>query len=214
MRIEIEHILVFDLKPYEHNPRKNIDAIKVVKESIREHGFLQPILINQDNVICAGHTRWQAAKDLGIKKIPCIRKEMTQAEFINFNLADNKTGQIAKWDKKKLNYCMGILKEISNIKVAGFTDSDIDKIFGHNHNENHSSSVDFGDAGEVDDEIDEESLVKTMSFKFNGLQYKKVKSKLCAIKNEHGYDNLALALLRAIEPYQGLTETRIRKGNK
>ncbi len=214
-RIEVEHVLIHDLKPYEHNPRKNEDAIEAVKASIEKHGFLQPLLIDQDNRICAGHSRWAAAKDLNMIKIPCVRKEMSDGEFIDYNLADNKTGELSKWDNKKLRKCMTLLEEITDIQVPGFQDKDIDKIFGHKHSETHGSSqADFGESGTVDDTIDEEALVKSMTFKLNGKEHRIITSKLQAIKKEHGLRTLADSLLKALENHKGLTDTKIRKGSK
>lgn len=213
--LEVEHILVHDLNPWEHNPRKNEKAVEAVKESIEKHGFLQPVLIDQHNRICAGHSRWQAAKELDILKIPCVRKHMSEEQFIDYNLADNKTGELSKWDNKRLRKCMTLLEEITEIHVPGFGDSDIDKIFGHKHQETHGSSeANFGDSGTVDDTIDEEALVKSMTFKLNGKEHRIVTSKLKAIQKEHGLRTLADALLKSLETVKGLTETKIRKGSK
>lgn len=59
-----------DIKPYEKNPRKNDEAVKYVAESIREFGFKVPIVIDKNNVIVAGHTRYKAAKKLKLKEVP------------------------------------------------------------------------------------------------------------------------------------------------
>ena len=61
-----------EIKPYENNPRKNDEAVDKVKASIEEFGFLVPILIDETGEIIAGHTRYLAAEELGIEKIPCI----------------------------------------------------------------------------------------------------------------------------------------------
>ena len=54
-----------DLKPYEKNPRKNDEAVKYVKESIKQFGFKVPIVVDKNNIIIAGHTRYKASKELG-----------------------------------------------------------------------------------------------------------------------------------------------------
>ena len=59
-----------DIKPYEKNPRKNDEAVKYVAESIHEFGFKVPIVIDKNNVIVAGHTRYKAAKKLKLKEVP------------------------------------------------------------------------------------------------------------------------------------------------
>jgi hypothetical protein len=211
-RIEVSWESVYDLKPYENNPRINDGAITAVMASIKKHGFLQPIVVNQDNVICAGHTRWQAAKGVGMVKVPVVKKTMTEQEFIAFNLADNKTHDLSKWDKKLVKSCLEILESVEARREVGFNDSEIDKIFGHNHSETHcSSEADFGESGKVDDSIDEDALEKKVAFKFNGKQHRIITSKLQAIKKEHGLNSMADALMKALEPYKGLTGPRLRK---
>lgn len=88
-----------DLHPYEKNPRKNDDAIKYVQESIREFGFKVPIIIDNNGVIVAGHTRWKAAKNLNMKDVPCIvADDLTDKQIKAFRLADNKVSEKAEWD--------------------------------------------------------------------------------------------------------------------
>ena len=63
------------LIPYKNNPRFNDEAAEIVAKSISEFGFKNPIIIDKNNVIIAGHTRFMAAQKLGIKKVPCIMAE-------------------------------------------------------------------------------------------------------------------------------------------
>ena len=70
--MEIVYKKIEELKPYEKNPRKNENAVKYVANSIKEFGFKVPIVIDKDNVIIAGHTRWKASKELGMDEVPCI----------------------------------------------------------------------------------------------------------------------------------------------
>lgn len=92
-----------DLKPYENNPRINDNAIEAVANSIREFGFNVPIVIDKNNVIVAGHTRWKAANMLGLEKVPCIiADDLTEEQIKAFRLADNKVGELATWDFDKL----------------------------------------------------------------------------------------------------------------
>ena len=88
-----------DIKPYEKNPRKNDEAVKYVAASIKEFGFKVPIVIDKDGVIVAGHTRWKAAKKLGLDEVPCIIADDLNDEQIKaFRLADNKVSEKAEWD--------------------------------------------------------------------------------------------------------------------
>ena len=92
-----------DLIPYENNARINDDAVEFVANSIKEFGFKNPIIIDNNNVIIAGHTRLKAAEKLGIKKVPCIiADDLTDEQIKAFRIADNSTAQIAEWDMAKL----------------------------------------------------------------------------------------------------------------
>lgn len=87
------------ITPYERNPRKNDDAVKYVANSISQFGFKVPIVIDKDGVIVAGHTRYKAAKELGLKTVPCIvADDLTPEQVKAFRIADNKTADQAAWD--------------------------------------------------------------------------------------------------------------------
>lgn len=92
-----------NLKDYANNPRNNAEAIEPVMESIKEFGFLVPVLITEDDEIVAGHTRKAAAVRLGMSEIPCIcTKGLTEEQIRAFRLVDNKTAEFATWDFEKL----------------------------------------------------------------------------------------------------------------
>ena len=88
-----------EIRPYENNPRRNDEAVQYVAESIRQFGWKQPIVIDRDGVIIAGHTRYKAAHRLGLTKVPClIAEDLTPEQVKAYRLADNKVGEIAEWD--------------------------------------------------------------------------------------------------------------------
>ena len=88
-----------DIKPYEKNPRKNDEAVKYVAESIKQFGFKVPIVIDKNNIIVAGHTRYKASKKLGLKEVPCIvADDLTEEQIKAYRLADNKVAELAEWD--------------------------------------------------------------------------------------------------------------------
>lgn len=88
-----------DIKPYEKNPRKNDSAVDAVANSIKEFGFKVPVVIDKDNVIVCGHTRYKAAKKLGLKTVPCvIADDLTDEQIKAYRLADNKVSELAEWD--------------------------------------------------------------------------------------------------------------------
>ena len=70
--MNITEVSIESVKPYNKNPRINADAVQVVKKSLKEFGFQQPLVLDQDNVVIVGHTRLLAAKELGLKKVPCV----------------------------------------------------------------------------------------------------------------------------------------------
>ena len=102
--MEILNLGLEEIKPYEKNPRNNDNAVDAVAASIREFGFKVPIIIDKDNIIVAGHTRYKAAKKLGLKTVPCIKADdLTDEQVKAFRLADNKVAEQAEWDFDLLN---------------------------------------------------------------------------------------------------------------
>lgn len=99
MRIDIIEKLVNELVPYENNPRHNDEAVEYVANSINEFGFRVPIVIDCNNIIVCGHTRYKAAQRLNLEKVPCIQADdLTEEQIKAFRLADNKTQELAEWD--------------------------------------------------------------------------------------------------------------------
>ena len=88
-----------DIKPYEKNPRNNDNAVGQVANSIKEFGFKVPIVIDKDNVIVCGHTRYKASEKLGLEKVPCVvADDLTDEQIKAYRLADNKVSELAEWD--------------------------------------------------------------------------------------------------------------------
>ena len=113
---------ITEIKPYEKNPRKNDEAVKYVAESIKQFGFKVPIVIDSQNIIVAGHTRWKAAKKLGLSEVPCIVADDLNDEQIKaFRLADNKVSEKAEWDFELLSDELEDLFDF-DMSVFGFDD--------------------------------------------------------------------------------------------
>lgn len=101
--MDIKMVKIDDIVPYENNPRHNADAIEPVKESIRQFGFRVPMILDKENVIVAGHTRYEAAKALGMTEVPVIyADDLSEEQVRKFRLVDNKTAEFAEWDIEKL----------------------------------------------------------------------------------------------------------------
>ena len=117
-KLKIEYVDINSIKPYNKNPRKNEEAIPYVMESIKQFGFKNPVILDKNNVIVAGHTRIESAKRLGITEIPCIyADDLTDEQIKAFRLADNKVGEIAEWDIDLLDT---ELDDILNIDMSDF----------------------------------------------------------------------------------------------
>lgn len=100
---DIIEVAIGDLKPYEKNPRFNEEAIPLVAASIRDFGWQQPIVIDKDGVIVAGHTRYAAALSLKMTHVPCVRaSNLTPEQIRAYRLVDNKTNEYATWDNDLL----------------------------------------------------------------------------------------------------------------
>lgn len=103
-RIQVIYKPLSDLRPYQHNPRKNDKAVDAVAKSIETFGFKNPIILDGENEIVCGHTRLKAAFKLGLTEVPCIyADDLTDEQIKAFRLADNKTAEIAEWDADMLH---------------------------------------------------------------------------------------------------------------
>ena len=101
--MDLKTVDVSKIVPYDRNPRKNDAAVKQVAQSIKECGYCNPIIVDEDMVILAGHTRLKALKQLGMKKCQVIIVSgMSEEDKKKYRIFDNKTGEFAEWDTWKL----------------------------------------------------------------------------------------------------------------
>lgn len=128
MKIEIWKLA--DVKPYEKNPRKNDKAIEKVAASIKEFGWRQPIVVDKDGVIVAGHTRWEAALHLGLTEVPVhVALDLTPEQARAYRLADNKTNEFSTWDDELLGGELAGLRDAGfDLGPIGFADYEIAKL--------------------------------------------------------------------------------------
>lgn len=125
--LKIEYLQISDLIPYANNPRINDGAVDAVAASIKEFGFKNPIVIDNRNVIIAGHTRLKAAEKLGLKTVPIIRADdLTEQQAQAFRLADNKTAELAEWDLDSLEQELDELSQDFDMSDFGFENKDFD----------------------------------------------------------------------------------------
>ena len=135
-----------EIKTYEKNPRKNEKAVESVANSIKEFGFKVPIILDKDNTIIAGHTRYKAALKLNLKEVPClIADDLTEEQVRAFRIADNKVSELAEWDFDLLNFELENIVDIDMSKF-GFNESDfsaIDDLLNEDFVERANNPIEF-----------------------------------------------------------------------
>lgn len=125
--MEIKELKLSEIHPYEKNPRINESAVYAVSESIKKFGFRQPIVVDGNGTIVAGHTRYKAAQQLGLETVPCVMADdLTPEQIKAYRIADNKTGELADWNTDLLG---DELKELDaldiNMTQFGFDELEI-----------------------------------------------------------------------------------------
>jgi DNA modification methylase len=128
--MKIEMWPVERVKPYENNPRVNDGAVDAVAASIREFGFKVPIVVDGEGVIITGHTRYKAAKKLGMEEVPVIvATDLSPAQIRAFRIADNQTASLADWDFDLLPIELGELQAADfNLQLLGFDQDELAKL--------------------------------------------------------------------------------------
>lgn len=123
--MQVQSMKIDEVKPYPNNPRNNDDGVEAVANSIKEFGWQQPIVVDKDNVIIVGHTRYKAAKKLGMDKVPVVvASNLSDEQVRAYRLADNKTGELTDWDMSLLDDELG---DIADIDMSDFGfDLDLD----------------------------------------------------------------------------------------
>lgn len=129
--MEIVNKNIEEIKMYENNPRNNDGAVEYVANSIKEFGFKVPIVLDKNNIIVAGHTRYKAAKLLNITEIPCIiADDLSDEQVKAFRLIDNKAAELASWDIDLLNLELENIKDIDmelfDFQISNILDNVVD----------------------------------------------------------------------------------------
>ena len=151
-----ELVEVESLIPYARNARTHSDVqVAQIAASIKEFGFLSPIIITGDNTILCGHGRFYAAQKLGLKKVPCVREEyLTEAQRKAYIIADNKLSLNAGWDNDLLAIELKDLEaDAFDLSLTGFSDSELDDLL-------HPDSEGVQDDFDVDKELKEPCFSK------------------------------------------------------
>lgn len=167
MHKEIITLKIKDLIPYDNNPRINEDAVEAVRESMDQCGYITPIIVDENNVILAGHTRRLALIRLGIEEEPVVKcTGLTEEQKIKFRILDNKTAELAEWDYNKLAL------EIENLDFNGF-DFKLEETV---------SAEDFGCEFELPS--GDKPEIVTMSFNLKQQQWDVISAAMDAVEDE------------------------------
>ena len=125
--MKVKTVKIEEVIPYVRNPRQNKDAIAKVSASLKEFGWQQPIVVDKDMVVIAGHTRLEAARTLGMDKVPVqIAEDLTDAQVKAYRIADNRVSQEAEWDLDLLKLELADLDNLDyDLLLTGFDDDEL-----------------------------------------------------------------------------------------
>ena len=156
--MKIKMVKISDLKPYENNPRFNDEAVQYVANSIKQFGFKVPMVIDKNNVIVAGHTRYKASIELGLKEVPCIiADDLNEEQIKAYRLADNKVSEKATWDfellDEELNDIVNINMEDFDFKITDINWDDIQELTEKNYEEPEHNMLECPKCHHIDRDI-------------------------------------------------------------
>lgn len=123
--LQIQTIKLADVRAYKNNPKlHNRAQVAKIRESIREFGFINPVLLDENLEIIAGHGRVAAAHDAGMRDVPAIiLSHLTDAQKRAYRIADNKLTELGKWSIELLNLEFNELSNLDldfNLEITGF----------------------------------------------------------------------------------------------
>lgn len=168
MTKKLKTLKLTEVIPYKNNPRINDSAVEAVKESIRQCEYIAPIIVDENNIILAGHTRLKAMQELGKDKAEIMQVSgLTEQQKRKYRLLDNKTNELAMWDFDKLDI------ELSDLDFEGFD-------FGFD-------VVDLDAIDESDLDADEEKNKVNVTLVFNSyFDFQEAEERLQNIADEIG----------------------------
>tara|TARA_R100000479_G_C6349948_1_gene188822 strand:+ start:161 stop:751 length:591 start_codon:yes stop_codon:yes gene_type:complete len=196
--MQVEMRPINDLIPFEKNPRKNQKVGKIA-QSIKEYGFTQPIVVDEDDVVIIGHTRLMASKELGLKKVPVLKQKLTEEQTKALRIADNRLNEDSEWDYFLLG---DELKELLNLKfdleLTGFEKTELENLLDF---DTENEDLEFNDLV-----VEQDKYTKSIVFSWEDLdKYQDIMAKL----NQYIDDNSSVstneeALERLLNLNQGM----------
>jgi len=197
--MKLEEIDINLIVPYKNNPREiPIESVKKVADSIKEFGNNQPIVVDNENVIVVGHTRWKALKQLGRSKAYIVKKDFNQNEAMAYRIMDNRSGEGSKWEKELLKNEINILRDKDfNLDLTGLTFDEIEKFT--------DTSPIFEPTNDIIADINTEeitapiSTVKMVQLFFNDETEKKFRAMVKELETEYNKDNITDTVFAIVE---------------
>ena len=191
---------VEDLQEYPNNPRNNKESIEKVAMSIKEVGWRVPIIVDEDMVILAGHTRLKAAKLLGLEQVPVHKAEgLSEAQKTAFRIMDNKSQDFSEWDNDLLAEEFGKLADQNyDLDQTGFSFEEIEKMT--------SDMIEFTEPEEIVTDIDtsqfddlQTSNVRMVNIFLNQETEPKFQDMVAFLREKWSKENLTETVYEAVE---------------
>lgn len=199
--MEIKQIKIEKIFPYDQNPRDNSAAVEKVAESIKEFGWQQPIVVDEEKIILAGHTRHLAAMSMGLKEVPVLIADgLSEAQKKAYRIVDNKTSELAEWDKELLKSEFLALQELDfDLNLTGFDLDEIARMSGEDLLQFEEELDEIDDSLEFDElEAENKSHVKMLQLYLDTETEPKFRQMCVKIQEKHGIDNLTDAVYMAV----------------
>jgi ParB-like chromosome segregation protein Spo0J len=191
--MNIQLINIDKLLPYINNPRKNLNIDKVAS-SIKEFGFQQPIVVDKNYTIIVGHTRFEAAKKLGLKEVPVQIADLTEHQARSYRIADNRLNQDATWDTKLLNLEFNdLLSNNIDLDILGFSNDELDNLLLKTDEE---SDIDLNE--NIESQEQRINDIKMVQLFFNPENDALFKEAIEKISKRDNIDNISDAVLKAV----------------
>lgn len=199
--LKIEYINIGELKGYERNSRTHSEEqIQQIKDSILAFGFTNPLLIDEQNMIIAGHGRIEAGKHLGMEQMPCIvMKGLDENQKRALVIADNKIAQNAGWDYDLLKIELGDLNDDGfDLDLTGFNDIEIESMLG----ESEFEEPEINDLEEKK-ELYDNAEVKRIVLMYSAEDFDDISERAEKLVEELGVEDNSQLFQFLVESYKG-----------
>jgi|TARA_A100001201_G_scaffold485_2_gene1354 hypothetical protein len=198
--MKIEEVNIEDIKPYKNNPREiPMESVQKVMNSIREFGNNQPIVVDSDNVIVVGHTRWKALKQLNKKTAFIVKRDFSKNDAMAYRIMDNRSGEESKWENKLLAQELNVLKDENfNLDFTGFNLTELENLSADKDLDfkANDKTEDFNVDYPADMEI---SHVKMVQLFLNTETEKNFRLWVSELQKDLGTDNLTDTVYKVIQ---------------